>query len=155
AGTNIDLTGVPANLYAGGFHNFNPVPGQLDVAQTVNIATNNAVNTILQWNDPYDQNGGVSQGAQVYANTGTFPATPVFFDQTSTPPLPTFNAGQVYQIVEQHTSGTYDAIVSVIDPNGNVIAGPQDTGVDETVTFTAPVSGQYKIEFDHFSTTTG
>ena len=34
-GTNINLTGVPANLFAGGFHNFNPAG--LDVAQTVNI----------------------------------------------------------------------------------------------------------------------
>ncbi|HEX3897441.1 MAG TPA: hypothetical protein VHW73_14675, partial [Rudaea sp.] len=29
AGTNIDLTSVPPELYAGGFHNFNPVPNQL------------------------------------------------------------------------------------------------------------------------------
>ena len=27
ANTNIDLTGVPTELYAGGFHNFNPTPG--------------------------------------------------------------------------------------------------------------------------------
>ena len=47
AGTNIDLTTVPAELYAGGFHNFNPNPGQIDVAQTVNIAANNTVPTVL------------------------------------------------------------------------------------------------------------
>ena len=27
---------MPASFYAGGFHNFNPATGQLDVAQTVN-----------------------------------------------------------------------------------------------------------------------
>ena len=36
-GTNINLAGVPTNLYQGGFHNFNPNPGQQDVAQTVNV----------------------------------------------------------------------------------------------------------------------
>ena len=36
-GTNIKLAGVPTNLYQGGFHNFNPNPGEQDVAQTVNV----------------------------------------------------------------------------------------------------------------------
>ncbi len=36
-GTNINLAGVPTNLYQGGFHNFNPNPGEQDVAQTVNV----------------------------------------------------------------------------------------------------------------------
>jgi hypothetical protein len=155
ANTNIDLTGVPTNLYAGGFHNFNPVPGQLDVAQLVNVAANNTVPTTLEWNDPYDQNGGVTLGPQIYTNTGNFVATPVVFDNTSTPPLPTFVAGQAYRIVEQATGGSnYDAVVSVIKPDSTVLL-TQDTGVDETVTFTAPVSGQYKLSFDHFGTTTG
>src|SRR6185312_3735397 len=126
------------NLYAGGFHNFNPVPGQQDIAQLVNVAANGTVPTTLEWNDPYDQNGGVTLTGQIYANTGTFVATPVVFDNTSTPPLPQFTAGQAYQIIEQHTSGTYDAIVTVIKPDGSTLL-TQDTGVDETVTFTAPV----------------
>ena len=67
------------HLYAGGFHNFNPNPGQLDVAQTVNVAANNTVRTVLQWNDPYDQSRGAA-GTQIYANTGTYVAAPVVFD---------------------------------------------------------------------------
>ncbi len=53
-GTNINLAGVPTNLYQGGFHNFNPNPGQQDVAQTVNVpATPPATN--FQWDDPFNQ----------------------------------------------------------------------------------------------------
>jgi hypothetical protein len=152
--TNIDLTGVPTNLYAGGFHNFNPVPGQIDVAQTVNVAANNTVRTVLQWNDPYDQADTGTVGGQIYANTGTYVSAPVVFDETSTPPLPPFTQGQGYQIVEQHTSGDFDAIVTLIAPDGTTVL-TQDTGVDETVIFVAPQTGQYKISFNHFGTTAG
>ena len=51
-GTNINLNGVPANLYAGGFHNFNANAGQLDVAQLTNVSGTQVVN--MQWDDPYD-----------------------------------------------------------------------------------------------------
>ncbi len=154
--TNINLAGVPTNLYAGGFHNFNPSgdPTKQDVAQTVNVAASSTVQTVLEWNDPYDQNLGVTLGSQIYQNSGTYVATPVVFDNTSTPPLPALNAGQAYVLTEVHTSGTYDAVVSIIKPDGTALL-TQDTGVDETVVFTAPVSGNYKLSFDHFSTTTG
>ncbi len=157
ANTNINLTGVPTALYAGGFHNFNPNPGQLDVAQLVNVAANNTVPTILQWNDPYDPNAGLqSVGAQIYANTGTITSTTttVTFNGSSTPPLPTFNANQGYQIVVTATSGGLDSIVSVIDPNGLTVL-TQDTGTDETVNFIAQLSGQYQIRVARFGSTTG
>lgn len=157
ANTNINLTGVPANLYAGGFHNFNPNPGQLDVAQTVNIAANNTVPLQLEWNDAYDQATlGAVPVNQIYANTGTITATTtsVTYDNTSTPPLPPFNAGQPYVIDEKATSGNYDAIVTVIRPDGTNLL-TQDTAADERVVFTAPVSGQYKITFTAFGGTTG
>ena len=51
-GTNINLTGVPTNLYQGGFHNFNPNPGQQDVAQTVNVLSSGNPATNFQWDDP-------------------------------------------------------------------------------------------------------
>ena len=53
-GTNINLAGVPTNLYQGGFHNFNPNPGQQDVAQTVNVPSTPPA-TNFQWDDPYNQ----------------------------------------------------------------------------------------------------
>ena len=54
ANTNIDLTGVPAELYAGGFHNFNPKLGQTDVAQTWALPSGGQI-FVMQWDDPYDQ----------------------------------------------------------------------------------------------------
>src|SRR5207253_2752540 len=73
---------------------------------------------------------------------------------TSTPPLPPFNAGTEYIITEKATSGDFDGIISVIDPNGNTVL-TQDTGTDEVVTFFPSITGQYKIKVDHFASTTG
>ncbi len=154
ANTNINLTNVPTNLYAGGFHNFNP--NGLDVAQTVNVAANNTVYTILQWNDPYDQNSGATETTQIYANSGTISATTtsITYDQNSTPPLPPFTAGQPYVLNEFRTSGSYDAIVTIQNPDGTTLK-TQDTGIDERVVFTAPTTGQYKVTFTAFNNTTG
>ena len=59
-GTNINLAGVPPELYAGGFHNFNPAPGQKDIAQSVLIG-GSSTGTLaaifdFQWDDPYNVN---------------------------------------------------------------------------------------------------
>ena len=80
AGTNIDLTGVPTALYAGGFHNFNPKPGQRDVAQTWAIPGGEQL-FIVQWDDPFDQNTqAILDGPALYSNNGTInSATPVTF----------------------------------------------------------------------------
>jgi hypothetical protein len=151
AGTNISLSGVPKNFYQGGFHNFDP--NGKDIAQLVNVGDPNFV--VMQWDDPYDQTGGAELGPKIYMNSGTVTSdTPVVFDKNSTPPLPPLTAGQIYVITEHQTSGNYDAIISVITPNGKTIL-TQDTGVDETVVFTAPVSGDYKLVFSRFDETSG
>src|SRR6185437_2569630 len=143
AGTNINLRGIPPRFYQGGFHNFNP--NGRDIAQLVNLAEPALV--VMQWDDPYDQTGGINLGPEIYWNTGTVTGdTPVVFDKNSTPPLPPLVKGQAYVITEHQTSGNYDAIVSVITPTGKTLL-TQDTGVDETVVFTAPVSGDYQIVF--------
>ncbi|HEY4284969.1 MAG TPA: PEP-CTERM sorting domain-containing protein [Chthoniobacterales bacterium] len=171
--TNINLTSVPAGLYAGGFHNFDPSgnPANQDVAQTINIAANNAtvagVPTVFQWDDPYDFNAGAVVGAQVYSNSGSITTlvndastcplpTFVQFDNTSTPtPLPGLTAGQGYVLTETATSGNFDARVTIINPDNTVLVPCQDTGVDETVRFTAPQTGNYKFQFGRFGSTTG
>jgi hypothetical protein len=124
------------------------------VAITVNVASNGAVPVILQWNEPYDQNAGISQGSAIYSSSVTYSGTPIVYDQNSTPPLPQFTAGQAYQLVEKHTSGTYDAIVTIYNPDNSVLL-TQDTGQDETVSFTAAISGQYRIQFTAYNNTTG
>ena len=149
AGTNINLATVPAgmaNLYAGGFHNFNPAG--LDVAQTINTA-NDAAAFVFQWNDPYDTSAP-TLGPEIFSSTGTSTAgSSVDFHP------PAFTAGQEYVITEMATPQTpadnLDAIVRVVDPNGNTILD-QDTGVDETVTFFAPVSGNYTVTVHPYAT---
>jgi hypothetical protein len=155
ANTNIDLTGVPANLYAGGFHNFNPISGQLDVAQLVNMPTT-AQSTEMQWDDPYDQRSLVLNQPPIFSSGGTITGvvTSVTFDQTSAPPLPTFSAGTPYVIQETATSGGLDGIVNIFDSLNNLIVS-QDTGSDEIVTFYPPASGQYHITITAYGGTTG
>lgn len=154
-GTNIDLTGVPANLYAGGFHNFNPQVGAFDVAQLVNMPTT-AQSSEMQWNDPYDQRDLQIEQPPIFSTTGTISnATPTAtYDGTTTPALPVFVGGQPYVIQETATSGDFDGIVNIYDPSNTLIVS-QDTGTDETVQFFAPVSGQYRIVLTRFLTTAG
>ncbi len=147
AGTNIDLTNVPTNLYQGGFHNFNPNGGQ-DIACLWNVS--NGASLEMQWDDPYDTAEPTLNQPPLYSNSGTVTsATPVTFSDV--PPL---SAGQKYVIKETATSGNFDGIVSIIDSN-NVTIVDQDTGTDEVVTFFPPVSGQYRIAVRRFGTTSG
>jgi hypothetical protein len=165
--TNINLASVPAELYAGGFHNFDTSgdASKKDVAQTVNIPSAAVLAqylltdffVIMQWDDAYDSKAPVLNQPAIYHNTGTIDGTTttsITYDNTSTPPLPPFNAGTEYVITETATSGDFDGIISVIDPNGNTVL-TQDTGTDEVVVFFPSLSGQYKIKVDHFASTTG
>lgn len=144
--TNINLAGVPTNLYQGGFHNFNP-DGQ-DIACLWDVA--NGVGIEMQWNDPYDYSDPVLIQPPIYSNSGTITnANTITYTD-----IPPFSAGTRYVITETATSGNFDGIVSIIDSN-NVTIVDQDTGTDEVVTFFPPVSGQYKIAVRRFGTTTG
>lgn len=152
-GTNIDLTGVPAALYAGGFHNFNP--NGLDVAQTVNIASNaNQPATVLQWNEPYDQNTSPNLiQPPLYTASGTITgATAVNFTIPAS-----LTQGTLYRLsVTAAPSSVVDVIVTLRDPNGVAVVNAQDTGSDEQVTFFAPVTGAgYTVSVSRFGTTTG
>ncbi|MGA9334012.1 MAG: hypothetical protein WBV39_07015, partial [Rudaea sp.] len=151
AGTNIDLTGVPPELYAGGFHNFNPVPWQLDVAQTVNAS--NSVLTVLQWNDPYDQNTTpIYVQPPIFTGNGTITnSTPVDFT------VPAVLAqGTLYELDANADPGSgVDVTVTIKDPDGNTIVS-QDNTVDEVVRFFAPVTGaNYTISIGRYASTIG
>ncbi len=122
-GTNIDLSGVPTNLYQGGFHNFNP-NGQ-DVACLWNVSASSSCE--MQWDDPYDPSEPVLNQPPIYTNTGVGGATPVVFND-----LPTLNAGTRYVVQETATSGDFDGIVTITDSMGTVIVD-QDAGIDEVV----------------------
>jgi hypothetical protein len=150
-GTNINLASVPAGLYAGGFHNFNPNAGQQDVAQTWSLPSG-AQTVALQWDDPYDQNTApVLDMPALYHNTGSITTTGTLVTYSDVPAL---TAGQLYEIQEHATSGSFDGQVYVYDPSNNLIVF-QDNGIDETVNFYAPVTGVYTIKIGAYSTTTG
>jgi hypothetical protein len=147
AGTNINLTGVDPSLYAGGFHNFNP--NGMDVAQTLNTASDPQA-AVFQWNDPYDTSVPTLDQPPIFTGNGTSTAgSAVMFGPF------TFTQGQEYVITEKATPQTpadnFDAIVAIIDQNGNTIVD-QDTGVDETVYFFTPATGQYTIKVHPFAT---
>ncbi len=148
-GTNINLAGVPTNLYQGGFHNFNPAPGQQDIAQAVNILASGEPATNFQWDDPYNQVLNFDPNP-IYTDHGVY--TNVALTYTT----PSLTAGQNYVITVTADSGsTFDAIVTIKDPNGNTIVNAQDTGTDETINLYPPVTGPYTIIVTNFGGTTG
>ena len=69
---------------------------------------------------------------------------------------PSLTAGQNYVITVTADAGSsFDAIVTVKDPNGNIIVNNQDTGTDETINLFPPVTGAYTIVVTNFGGTTG
>jgi hypothetical protein len=151
ANTNINLTGVPPELYAGGFHNFNPTPGQIDVAQTWALPGGGQL-FVIQWDDPYDQNtSAILDMPALYMNNGNHTGTTITFTD-----IPALTANELYECDVFATGGSnFDAIVTITGPGG-VIVDHQDTTTDEIVRFFAPTTGSgYSISVDRFSTTTG
>ncbi len=153
AGTNINLTGVPPELYAGGFHNFNPNPDQQDVAALWNMPNGTTAQTEMQWDDPFDPADPPLDQPPFYQNTGTITAANAATGVTFTD-IPAFTAAKSYFISVVATSGDFDAIVSVLDPSDNVIVS-QDTGTDEQLLVGPQTSGQYKVKVDRFGSTLG
>lgn len=148
-GTNINLTGVPTELYQGGFHNFNPNPGEQDIAQTVNVLPSGEPATNFQWDDPYNQ-------VLNFDPDPIFTAHAVYTNMPLTFMTPALTAGQNYVItVTADPGSSFDAIVTVKDPSGNIIVNNQDTGTDETINFYPPVDGIYSIIVTNFGGTTG
>ena len=151
AGTNINLANVPTGLYQGGFHNFNP-NGQ-DVALTYNVQGGSSLPvTNFQWNDPYNQTLSYNTPA-IYTAAGNIAANS---GSTQTFTTPTLTAGQNYVIMETADAGSsFDGIVTVTDPNGNVVVNAQDTGTDETINLYPSVTGAYTITVAAFGATGG
>lgn len=149
-GTNINLTGVPTELYQGGFHNFNPARrGGQDIAQTVNVLASGEPATNFQWDDPFNQ-------VLNFDPNPIFTAHAVFSNMDLTFVTPSLTAGQNYVITVTADEGsTFDAIVTIKDPNGNVIVNEQDTGTDETINLFPPITGPYTIIVTNFGGTTG
>lgn len=151
AGTNVDLTGVPPALYAGGFHNFRADGGR-DVAQLVNLARVGSTPFVLQWNDPFDELAPQVRQPPVFGPvTGTVPAGTATADVAVA-----LSQGSQYQIsvTANADSPELDVVVAVLDPNGNQIL-QQDTYTDEIVTFFAPTTGSYTVRVSSYTEAAG
>jgi len=151
----LNLNGVDPALYAGGFHNFNPSAGHIDITQTFN-SENDPQAAVFQWTDPYDTTVPTLVNPPLYSTTGDSEPAPGGNPETTFTIPTALTAGHAYVVTEQampqDPSENFDAIVAIIDPNGNTILD-QDTGVDETVVFFAQTSGTYKVRVHPFATT--
>ena len=147
--SNVNLTGVNPALYAGGFHNFR-TDGSVDIAQTITrtAGSGTASNRIdFQWDDPFDL---VTPGTLFFTQNGVHPGTgnidiPVGLTQG----VPTRIA------VTAPPPSSFDAIVTILDPNSVVVVGPIDTGTDETVFITPALTGTYTVRIGSFGSSTG
>ncbi len=153
AGTNINLAGVPAALYAGGFHNFRADGGQ-DIAQTINLGSGRQLRMTLQWDDPYDVTPAVV-GAQVINQPGSLTASGQSFSTTFSNP----GVGKQYQIDVHGDSptggaGNFDAVVAIIQPDGTTLT-TVDTGNGETFVVNLPQTGTYTVKVTGFNNDTG
>ncbi len=151
-GTNINLAGVPPELYAGGFHDFNPEPSQQDIAQSVLIGNSSAGTDPaifdFQWDDPYDVN--LIVGDNIVRGTGNVP--PGGSDDFTFPGT----EGERVQISVSANPATpdFDAVVEIIAPDGTSLI-TQDTGTDEILLITLPQSGTYIVRVTSFLTEGG
>jgi hypothetical protein len=142
AGSNIDLSTVDPALYAGGFHNFRS-DGKLDIAQTISLPSNGRL--VFQWDDPFDVSEPVL-GATLLSTTGEI---------TAQQPIASFpfngTAGQQIAITaDAIPSGSTDLILTLVNPNGQVITAI-DTGTSpETLVSFLPVTGAYAIQVSGF-----
>jgi hypothetical protein len=148
AGTNIDLTGVHPALYAGGFHNFKPNPGQQDIAQSLQ-AFFGVIILDFQWDDPYDvtfpppretlfRGGGHTRND---ANGNAIPVDFTFHNEV---------AGATDRIDLIGTSNQtsrrpvpLDATITVFGPSGKVVSA--DGEINPTLLLTFEKVGNYTI----------
>jgi subtilase family protein len=158
AGTNIKLNQVPRELYAGGFHDFDPGPGQ-DIAQSMTVGspvdangepTGGLAIFDMQWDDPFDADGP-KLGTALVDTTG---------EVTAANPRPrfTFNgqAGTTIRaIVDAIPSGTTDLILRLIAPDGTTLQDVDTGGSPEVVVQKLPVNGVYTLEVRGFNGATG
>ena len=146
ANTNLNFSNVPPDLYAGGFHDFNP-GDDADITQTIQFASGSTI--VFQWNEPFDPVPPTPIGAPLAQGVGTVPPNG---DASFT-----FN-GTIGQLVEifidadNTTTGTPnpDLTFALLDPNGDEIQFV-DTGTNpESLVLQLPATGQYTVVVDSF-----
>jgi len=147
AGTNLNFGNVPPELYAGGFHDFNPDSNAVDIAQTIQFAAGNTM--VFQWNEVYDPIPPTPVGAPLAQGASTVPQGG---DDSFT-----FNgtAGQIVEIFVDADPASPtpnpDLTLDLFDPDGNEIQFV-DTGTNpESLTLALPATGTYTVVVDSFA----
>jgi hypothetical protein len=146
ANPTLNFSTVPAALYAGGFHNFR-TDGGTDISQT--IVGGGSIS--FQWDEPFDVTPPTFTATPFFSGGGTVSAATPQVDIV----IP-FTAGQNYRVNVQGSPdpNAFDAVVDIIDPNGQTIIS-QDTGFPEELFFFAPISGNYTVRVTGFGGATG
>ncbi len=147
ANTDLDFSGVPPELYAGGFHNFGE-GGDLDIAQTIQFANNSIV--VFQWNEPFDPQPPTPVGPPIVSGVGTVPAGG---DTSFTFPGTAGMLVEIFLDADNTTTGTPnpDLTFDLIDPNGNEIQFVDSTTNPESLTLELPLTGTYTVIVDSFT----
>jgi hypothetical protein len=155
ANTNLNFSNVPAELYAGGFHNYGG-SGSVDIAQTVQFTANpgSSNNVVMQWNEPFDSKPPTAVGAPFASGTGTVP-TGGFADFTFSG-----TAGQAVMVFvdgDTTTTGTSipDIVLELYSPT-DVLIATKDTGTNpEFIALELPATGTYRVRVISFDPTQG
>ncbi len=155
ANTNLDFSGVPTALYAGGFHNF-AGGGAVDIAQTLNFTANpgSSNNIVFQWNEPFDPEPATPVGAPFVSGTGTVPtggSADFTFSGTAGQPVLIFVDG------DTSTTGTSipDIVLELYSPTGELLS-TMDTGTNpESISLALPATGTYVVRVLSFVPTQG
>jgi hypothetical protein len=150
-GTNLDFSGVDPTLYNGGLQDMNPGSGT-DVAQNLLIGAGGSVD--VQWDDPFDLDG-IKLGPSMYSAKGTL--TDAAPEQSFQVTAPASLVGKQMQVTADGVpSGDVDLVLSVTDPDGNVVADSIDnTTSPEIYAATVKKAGTYTITVSGFAGETG
>lgn len=149
AGTNLNFKNVDPSLYKGGFHNF-ATDGVVDIAQTIHVPDSSRI--VFQWNEPFDATPP-ALGKLLQSGSGTL---------TKAMPTKAFpfqgTAGERIGIFAD-AAGTSnplpDVTITLLDPQGNVLAVQDDTTDPELLVTFLPVTGTYTIVIGGFEGATG
>jgi hypothetical protein len=148
--SNIKLAGVDPNLYQGGFQDFDPGP-RVDIAmdQALGFDGKNPGTGILdlQWDDPNDPNGAIVDPTPKVHVGGEITAAA----RVASIPYEGTAGETIRGLVDAIPSGSTDFILTLKDPQGNILQ-QVDTGTSpETVFQTLPVTGTYTFEVSGFN----
>ncbi len=148
AGTNIDLTGVDPALYRGGFQNFNPNPGEKDIAQKLEAFFGFMI-VNFEWDDPYDVTlprplqtlFSASGRARDDANGNPIPVDFVFHNNVKGATDRIDLSGTSNQTTRHPVP--LNATITVLDPNGKVVSA--DGEINPQLLLTFEKVGNYTI----------